>query len=137
MACPRNLFNIVSSFLDNRTISFTYGDTVSTKEYSMGCPQGSNTGPLYWPLVINDALEIDLGEDVHILAYADDIYLYVAATGKQTIKKNAEAALQKLQEWSTSAKVEFAHEKTQLIPFGKKGRHKNPRTAPLIESPSN
>ncbi|GBL72616.1 Putative protein in type-1 retrotransposable element R1DM [Araneus ventricosus] len=126
MGCPSNLFKIVASFLDDRSISFKYGDTESSKHYSIGCPQGSNSGPLYWFLVINDALETDLGVDVQILAYADDIYVFVAATGKQTIKLKAEATLQKLQDWSITAKVEFAHEKTQLIPFGKKGRHKHP-----------
>ncbi|GBO39063.1 Retrovirus-related Pol polyprotein from type-1 retrotransposable element R1 [Araneus ventricosus] len=95
-ACPRNLYNMTASFLDGRSISFTYGDTVSTKEYSIGCPQVSNSGPLYWLLIVNDALEIDFGEDVRILAYADDIYLFVAATGKHNVKKYAETALQKL-----------------------------------------
>ncbi|GBN41931.1 hypothetical protein AVEN_131371-1 [Araneus ventricosus] len=87
---------MTASFLDGRSISFTYGDTVSTKEYSIGCPQVSNSGPLYWLLIVNDALEIDFGEDVRILAYADDIYLFVAATGKHNVKKYAETALQKL-----------------------------------------
>ncbi|GBN91954.1 Retrovirus-related Pol polyprotein from type-1 retrotransposable element R1 [Araneus ventricosus] len=125
-ACPRNLFNLAASFLDGRFISFKYGDTVFTRDYSIGCPQGSNSGPLYWLLVVNDALEMDFGQEVRILAYADDIYLFVAATGKQNIKKYAETALGKLQDWSVSAKVQFAHEKTQLIPFGKNGRHKHP-----------
>ncbi|GBM35616.1 Retrovirus-related Pol polyprotein from type-1 retrotransposable element R1, partial [Araneus ventricosus] len=124
--CPRNLFKLAASFLEGRSISFKYGDTVTSRDYSIGCPQGSNSGPLYWLLVVNDALELDFGQDVRILAYADDIYLFVEATGKQNIKKFAESALSKLQEWSLSAKVQFAHEKTQLIPFGKNGRHKHP-----------
>ncbi|GBM78144.1 Retrovirus-related Pol polyprotein from type-1 retrotransposable element R1 [Araneus ventricosus] len=77
MDCPRNLFQLVASFLDRRSISFKYGDSGTTKDYSVGCPQGSNSGPLYWLLVINDALEIDIGEDVKLLTYADDIYLFV------------------------------------------------------------
>ncbi|GBN97534.1 Retrovirus-related Pol polyprotein from type-1 retrotransposable element R1 [Araneus ventricosus] len=109
MACPRNLFNLVASFVDRRSISFKYGDTVFTREYSIGCPQGSNSGPLFWLLIVNDALEMDFGQDVRILAYADDIYLFVAATGKQNVKKYAEAVLGKLQDWSASAKVQFAH----------------------------
>ncbi|GBN41241.1 Retrovirus-related Pol polyprotein from type-1 retrotransposable element R1 [Araneus ventricosus] len=124
--CPRNLFKLAASFLEGRSISFKYGDTVTSRDYSIGCPQGSNSGPLYWLLVVNDALDLDFGQDVRILAYADDIYLFVEATGKQNIKKYAESSLSKLQEWSLSAKVQFAHEKTQLIPFGKNGRHKHP-----------
>ncbi|GBN63111.1 hypothetical protein AVEN_138108-1 [Araneus ventricosus] len=89
-----------STFHDGRSISFKYGDTVSTREYFIGCPNGSNSGPLFWLLIVNDALEMDFGQELRILAYEDDIYLFVAATGKHNVKKFAEAALGKLQDCS-------------------------------------
>ncbi|GBN27926.1 hypothetical protein AVEN_8858-1, partial [Araneus ventricosus] len=91
---------------------------------------GSNSGPLLWLLIANDALRFEFDEDVKILAYADDFYLFLAASGKHTIQNKVRAALANLEQWSQSAKVQFAHSKTQLIPFGKKGRLKHPRTAP-------
>ncbi|GBM63902.1 Putative protein in type-1 retrotransposable element R1DM [Araneus ventricosus] len=126
MDCPRNLFGLTASFLTNRTFSLLYGDKKLSRSYTIGCPQGSNSGPLLWLLVMNDALEIDFPTDVKMLAYADDLYLFVAATGKQTIKSRATEALELLNAWSKKARVQFAHEKTQLIPFGKKGRHRHP-----------
>ncbi|GBM96071.1 hypothetical protein AVEN_111461-1 [Araneus ventricosus] len=137
MACPRNLFNMTASFLGGRSISFKYGGTVSTKEYSIGCSQGSNSGPLYWLLIVNDALEMDFGEDVQILAYADDIYLFVAATRKQNVKKYAESALQKLQDWNVSAKNSSHTRKRNLFHLAKTEGINTPRTVPVMEKPLN
>ncbi|GBM66418.1 Retrovirus-related Pol polyprotein from type-1 retrotransposable element R1 [Araneus ventricosus] len=53
--CPRNIFKTVASFLEDRSVSFTYGDITNTKSYTIGCPQGSNSGPLLWLLIANDA----------------------------------------------------------------------------------
>ncbi|GBN71133.1 Retrovirus-related Pol polyprotein from type-1 retrotransposable element R1 [Araneus ventricosus] len=124
--CPRNLFGVVASFLSDRQVRMEYGTSTVTRSYSAGCPQGSNSGPLLWLLIANDALNLHFADDIKILAYADDFYLFVAATGKHVIQAKVREALATLEEWSKSAKVEFAHEKTQLIPFGKKGRQKHP-----------
>ncbi|GBM47760.1 Putative protein in type-1 retrotransposable element R1DM, partial [Araneus ventricosus] len=88
--------------------------------------RGSNSGPLLWLLIANDALRLTFEDDIKILAYADDFYLFVAASGKHTIQKKVQTALATLEHWSQGAKVQFAHSKTELIPFGKKGRQKHP-----------
>ncbi|GBM32827.1 Retrovirus-related Pol polyprotein from type-1 retrotransposable element R1 [Araneus ventricosus] len=124
--CPRNLFLMVASFLSGRRVSMDYGSLSVTRSYTIGCPQGSNSGPLLWLLIANDALKLQLESDTKILAYADDFYLFVAATGKQIVREKVHRALAILQRWSEGAKVEFAHDKTQLIPFGKKGKHRHP-----------
>ncbi|GBN35896.1 Retrovirus-related Pol polyprotein from type-1 retrotransposable element R1 [Araneus ventricosus] len=100
--------------------------TSISKEYTNGCPQGSNSGPLYWLLIANGALQTEFEEDVRLLAYADDFYLFVKATGKHTIQAKATRALEQLDLWSKRVKISFAHEKTRLIPFGKKGKYKHP-----------
>ncbi|GBO11879.1 Retrovirus-related Pol polyprotein from type-1 retrotransposable element R1 [Araneus ventricosus] len=130
--CPRNLFSIISSFLSDRWISFSYGNSSLHHGYNVGCPQGSNSGPLLWLLVVDEALNISFDQSTKALAYADDIYLFVEASGKHTIKTQVQEALYLLDRWSKKAKVSFAHEKTQLIPFGKKGYQKHPRTARLM-----
>ncbi|GBN91935.1 Putative protein in type-1 retrotransposable element R1DM, partial [Araneus ventricosus] len=124
--CPRNLFSIISSFLSDRWISFSYGNSSLLHGYNVGCPQGSNSGPLLWLLVVDEALNISFDQSTKALAYADDIYLFVEASGKHTIKTKVQEALYLLDRWSKKAKVSFAHEKTQLIPFGKKGYQKHP-----------
>ncbi|GBM20382.1 RNA-directed DNA polymerase from mobile element jockey [Araneus ventricosus] len=61
---PRNLFNMVASFLEDRQVSMEYGTLKVTRSYSIGCPQGSNSGPLLWLIIANDALTISLPEDL-------------------------------------------------------------------------
>ncbi|GBN09709.1 hypothetical protein AVEN_51335-1 [Araneus ventricosus] len=120
------LFKLISSFLDNRKVFLKYDGTTTSKEYTIGCPQGSNSGPLYWLLIANGALQTSFEEDVRLLAYADDFYLFVKATGKHTIKAKVTRALEQLDLWSKRVKISFAHEKTRLIPFGKKGKYQHP-----------
>ncbi|GBO42076.1 Putative protein in type-1 retrotransposable element R1DM [Araneus ventricosus] len=124
--CPKNLFKVISSFLEDRKISFSYGDSSFLHGYDIGCLQGSNSGPLLWLLVVDEALNITFDPNTKVLAYADDIYLFVEASGKHTIKTQVQEALFLLDRWSKKAKVTFAHEKMQLIPFGKKGYQKHP-----------
>ncbi|GBN19486.1 Putative protein in type-1 retrotransposable element R1DM [Araneus ventricosus] len=124
--CPSNIFKLTSSFLDKRKVFLNYDGTSISREYSIGCPQGSNSGPLYWLLIANGALQTEFEEDVRLLAYADDFYLFVKATGKHTIQAKATRALEQLDLWSKKVKISFAHEKTRLIPFGKKGKYKHP-----------
>ncbi|GBN34567.1 hypothetical protein AVEN_59594-1 [Araneus ventricosus] len=80
--CPRNLFSIISSFLSDRWISFSYGNSSLLHGYNVGCPQGSNSGPLLWLLVVDEALNISFDQSTKALAYADDIYLFVEAHHK-------------------------------------------------------
>ncbi|GBN68079.1 Retrovirus-related Pol polyprotein from type-1 retrotransposable element R1 [Araneus ventricosus] len=87
--CPKNLFLMVASFLCDRRVSMDYGSLSVTRSYTIGCPQGSNSGPLYWLLIANDALKLQLERDTKILAYADDFYLFTAATGKHSQGKGS------------------------------------------------
>ncbi|GBL74322.1 Retrovirus-related Pol polyprotein from type-1 retrotransposable element R1 [Araneus ventricosus] len=113
--CPRNLFNMVSSFLSGRQVSMDYGSISVTRPYSIGCPQGSNSGPLLWLIIANDALHLRFEEDTNILAYADDFYLFAAATGKHIVKEKIHQALDILETWSKSAKVLFSTKFCTLI----------------------
>ncbi|GBN91931.1 Putative protein in type-1 retrotransposable element R1DM [Araneus ventricosus] len=124
--CPSNLFQLISSFLDDRSVFLEYDGHTTNHSFSIGCPQGSNSGPLYWILVADEALKIDFEPDVRLLAYADDFYLFIAATGKQHFQAKVTRAMEQLDQWSKKAKVSFAHEKTKLTPFAKKGRYKHP-----------
>ncbi|GBM53306.1 hypothetical protein AVEN_259296-1 [Araneus ventricosus] len=100
-----------------------------TISYSIGCPQGSNSRPLYSPLMADEALKINFENDVRFLAYSDYFYLFTAVTANQKFQARVKKSLLDL--WSKRAQVSFAHERTRLIPFGKNGRYKHPPTALL------
>ncbi|GIY57440.1 hypothetical protein CEXT_761641 [Caerostris extrusa] len=47
-----------------------------------GCPQGSCSGPLFWNLIADDALNLQLPLNCKLQAYADDLVLVVWAKDK-------------------------------------------------------
>ncbi|GBN73718.1 Retrovirus-related Pol polyprotein from type-1 retrotransposable element R1 [Araneus ventricosus] len=96
LECPANIFKLVSSFLDDRQAFINYDGCSLRKNYSVGCPQGSNSGPLYWLLIANEVLNIQFEEDVRLLAYADDFCLFIKATCKHIIQEHATIALEQL-----------------------------------------
>ncbi|GBN91932.1 Putative protein in type-1 retrotransposable element R1DM [Araneus ventricosus] len=115
-----------AGFLEDRSVYLDYDGKTISHSYSIGCPQGSNSGPLFWLLIADEALKIDFEQDVKLLAYADDFYLFIASTGKQHFQAKVTRAMEQLDLWSGKSRVSFAHEKTRLIPFAKKGWYKHP-----------
>lgn len=47
MRCPRNLFKLVKSFLSERKVSYRTKVLSLLREYNVGCPQVSNSGPFF------------------------------------------------------------------------------------------
>jgi hypothetical protein len=66
----------MDSYLTSRTQRVRIGDCLSETIYChSGVPQGSHLGPLFFIADIN--VELDLFENVKVLAYADDLKLYM------------------------------------------------------------
>ncbi|GBO02951.1 hypothetical protein AVEN_108552-1 [Araneus ventricosus] len=84
----------------------------------IGCPPGSNSGPLYWLLIVNDALEMDFGgstENTGITKGRASIFV----TGKKNkeIAKNSPSKTRMGRHYSQSR---IHTRESKLIPFGKK-----------------
>lgn len=63
-----------------------------SKQYTRGCPQGSNSGPL-WNVVSKSALRLDLGINTYLQAYADDFILVVVVGRRDTLQNKTTEAL--------------------------------------------
>lgn len=72
MGSPNNLYRLVRNHLSERSVFHRTAFSSLDCHYDKGCPQSSNSGPFFWNLVVNSLLELDLGEFVRIIAYADD-----------------------------------------------------------------
>ena len=71
--CPRNVFDVLKSYFDNRRVGLEIGYIKMTKRATMGCPQGFVLGPACWNLMFDDLLR-SLEELISnkFVAYADD-----------------------------------------------------------------
>ena len=83
--CPRNVFEVLKSYFDNRRVGLEIRPIKVTKQDSRGCPQGSILGPASWNLTLDDllsSLEESIGNK--FVAYAD--YLLVVIEGDNRLK---------------------------------------------------
>ncbi|UYV72729.1 hypothetical protein LAZ67_10000422 [Cordylochernes scorpioides] len=74
---PPYLRTMIHSYLCSRKVS---SDTspqslIDPLQITRGCPQGSNSGPLFWILYMDPIFSILKDENVHTIAYADDLLL--------------------------------------------------------------
>ena len=76
--CPRNVFDVLKSYFDNRRVGLEIGSIKVTKRATRGCPQGSVLGPACWNLMFDDllrSLEESIGNK--FVAYADDLLVVI------------------------------------------------------------
>lgn len=56
-ACPNNVYNLISSYFTDRTVSPTWiGEKEVFKKTSRGCPLGSLLGPSRWNMIFDSLL---------------------------------------------------------------------------------
>lgn len=115
--CPRNVYELICSYLSERRVNVHYAGTAYSKSIVKGCIQGSVCGPFFWNLIVNDLLEIDFGPGVHVQAFADDITFLIAAPSCQKAETKASEVLRIVSEWGEKTKLAFSQEKTSIVHF--------------------
>ncbi|KFM61453.1 Hypothetical protein in type-1 retrotransposable element R1DM, partial [Stegodyphus mimosarum] len=119
LRCPKNLYQLITSYLTERQVTYKRDALNIMMNYHKGAPQGCNIGPDLWNIIANSALNINFGENHKIQAYADDIILIIDGGNRTTIERKGGAALKLLTKWSQDNKLCFSIEKTQMIVFPK------------------
>lgn len=117
MKCPRNIYCLVNSYLQDRSVTLNYSDASVSKTTTRGCVQGSVCGPTFWNIILDELLETSLPEGCHIQAFADDVLLIVGAKNVATLQHTTSAALEMITDWGHKVKLNFGPSKTQLIAF--------------------
>jgi len=56
---PKNLFNLPRSYFSKRTASLCGNTLKIEKPVTMGCPQGSCSGPGFWNILCNSLFNVD------------------------------------------------------------------------------
>ncbi|GBN75335.1 Putative protein in type-1 retrotransposable element R1DM, partial [Araneus ventricosus] len=129
--CPQNIFNLVRNYFTNRSIHYFQDEEVWNFDNQRGVPQGSCSGPLFWNLVMDTALDLPLPQGSHIQAYADDIIVVIRGKNKEEIERKGNAILEKLLAWGVEHKLSFNMQKTIQMPITFGGRL-NLRNPPII-----
>lgn len=131
-ACPRNIYNLVRSYLSDRTATIEGKQHRVSKKISKGCPQGSVLGPDLWNLVLDELLHqiqsiMDTMEDrgSRVVAYADDLALIISGESSRDLERKCTIILNKITEWCEASKLEIAPEKSEWI-FAKGDLKRNP-----------
>ncbi|XP_023235501.1 uncharacterized protein LOC111634899 [Centruroides sculpturatus] len=114
---PQNLYYVVKDYLKERTVIYNSHGVYVSKRLNRGCPQGSNSGPLFWNLVFDHFLWADKGPGVIDLAYADDTFVLFGANSRKEIETTGEWVLNHIRELGNQIKLTFNPKKTMAIVF--------------------
>lgn len=116
---PSNLIYWLRSYLRNRRQHVKFNNR-SSKEFlvNSGVPQGSHLGPTLFLLFINDIVQ-ELGSDVFISLFADDLKIAVAINSIQDTLK-LQSAINKLKAWCTANDLHLNLSKCSVMSISNK-----------------
>lgn len=118
--CSENLFRLIRSYFKDRWVELTYNNETVKKEMTKGCIQGSVAGPTFWNLILDELLALPLPSNVHVQAFADDVFLVIWGNSARDVERTAAEALEMVSTWGISKNLTFNPDKTQWISFTKK-----------------
>jgi hypothetical protein len=73
--CPRNLYYLIKSYLNQRSATLSTNSIKMERDISKGFPQGSCCGPGLWNIQYNSLLNLNFAEQTKAIAFADDLIL--------------------------------------------------------------
>ncbi|UYV69321.1 hypothetical protein LAZ67_6003242 [Cordylochernes scorpioides] len=114
---PPYLRTMIHSYLCSRKVSSDASpqSLIDPLQITRGCPQGSNSGPLFWILYMDPIFSILKDENVHTIAYADDLLLICTSTSRVKVENITNRALETLHTWITSRKTKYRPEKKRCL----------------------
>jgi hypothetical protein len=125
--CPKNLVNTVRSYFTDRKAKLWLLGLETEKSLSMGCPQGSSSGPGFWNVFFDDIFDISGGEDEQIIGFADDTNLLVQSQTIEVLELKTNKMLELIAKWAEENKLDFNANKTQLVLFTKNIKYNRPK----------
>jgi len=121
--CPKNLYHIVKSYLNQRSAILSTNSIKMERGISRGCPQGSCCGPGLWNIQYNSLLNLNFGKQTKAIAFADDLIL---VTGGKTVVEAANYTnidLTKLTASTRYYKIQFNDDISTAILVSRRNRN--------------
>lgn len=106
------MIRIIESYLSERSILTSNGGRVNI---SSGVPQGSVLGPTLWNLFYDEVLQMDIVDDVTLVAYADDLAVVVKSRSAAELEFMSEFAVGEVVERLGHMGLCVAKTKTELV----------------------
>ena len=111
---------ICSYLSDRKQYSVVNGHKSDIQDITVGVPQGSVLGPLFFLLYVNDIK--NCLDDEYISLFADDTSVLIHNRDLHVLKTNAERTIGRLYTWFNSNKLSLSIEKTHFIIYHTKRR---------------
>ena len=110
------LLTWLDDYLTNRTGAVHFqGKTSKVNHLSNGTPQGSSLSPVLFNMVINRLLQLDLGMNVKMTAYADDLAVHGRSIGEDFVYTQMTTALKKIETKAVQLGLKFSPEKCEAL----------------------
>ncbi len=122
---PKNLYFLAKSYFRNRYAKLWYQNIEVKRKLTLGCPQGSASGPWFWNIYYDD-LAVNNQEDENLEKFVDNTILEFYAYTIADIEEKANQALIKVQQWAEINKLEFNAQKTACVLFTNKLNYAEP-----------
>ena len=120
--CPRNLYNLMRSYLSNRRAVLQTNNIKIEAEITTGCPQGSCCAPGLWNIYYNSLLNLNYMHRTKTIAFADDLIL--ATRGRTVIEAENMANIEptKISAWARDNKIHFNEQKSKTMLMSRRKR---------------
>ncbi len=124
---PNNLIKLTKSYYTDRKVRLCYQEVSFVKQTTMGCPQGSVSGPCHWILVYDDLAQETLPYGCKINTYADDALIMVSGNSGEEIEVKTNECLRIVIENGTKHGLTFNPNKTYAMVLTNKLKYTTPR----------
>jgi hypothetical protein len=105
--CPRNLYYLIKSYLNQRSAILSTNSIKMERDISRGCPQGSCCGPGQWNIQKNSLLNLNLAKQTKAIAFADDLILVTRGKTVVEAENFTNTELSKIAAWAKNYKIKF------------------------------
>ena len=76
------------------------GHSYDMRNFQNGTPQGCSLRPTLFNYVLNEVLEMEFEDGIHLTAYADDLALHGISRNEDSLWRKMTSALRALNIWS-------------------------------------
>ncbi|CAK9796298.1 Retrovirus-related Pol polyprotein from type-1 retrotransposable element R1 (Fragment) [Anthophora quadrimaculata] len=114
-SCPRNIYQLLQSYLSNRTAVIVSAHGKIEKDVSKGCPQGSILGPGLWNLIFDELIQRVTQHNFEPIAYADDLAIIITGNSRLELQDKANRAVGVVSGWCAEQKLQISKTKTEML----------------------